>query len=86
MQGALRVATNDVGESAAAIDPEIPFLGRHERFPGRRHGFLQYSVSSVFRHSVKALNFEEAELSGIAALMQALLGLYDQAARSAASL
>ena len=33
MQGALRVAANNVGEGAAAIDPEVPFLGRHERFP-----------------------------------------------------
>ncbi len=36
--------------------------------------------------SVKALSFDEAELSKIAALMRALSGQYDQAARSAASL
>lgn len=35
---------------------------------------------------VKALNFDENELSRIAALMRALSGQYDQAARSAASL
>ena len=36
--------------------------------------------------SVKRLNFNEAELSGIAALMRALSGQYDQAARAASSL
>lgn len=36
--------------------------------------------------SVKALKFDEGELSGIAALMRALSGQYDQATRSAASL
>jgi predicted MarR family transcription regulator len=36
--------------------------------------------------SVKRLNFGEAELSGIAALMRALSGQYDQAARAASSL
>ena len=36
--------------------------------------------------TVKGLKFGEAEVSGIAALMRALSGQYDQAARSAASL
>ena len=36
--------------------------------------------------TVKGLKFDEAEISGIAALMRALSGQYDQAARSAASL
>lgn len=36
--------------------------------------------------SVKGLQFDEAELSGLAALMRALSGQYDQAARGAASL
>lgn len=36
--------------------------------------------------SVKALNFDDAEVSRIAALMRALSGQYDQAARAAASL
>ncbi len=36
--------------------------------------------------SIKSLNFDEAEVSRIAALMRALSGQYDQAARSAASL
>ena len=36
--------------------------------------------------AVTALNFDEAEVSRIAALMRALSGQYDQAARSAASL
>jgi predicted MarR family transcription regulator len=35
---------------------------------------------------VKGLHFEDAEVSAIAALMRALSGQYDQAARSAASL
>jgi predicted MarR family transcription regulator len=36
--------------------------------------------------SIKGLKFDEAEMSGIAALMRALSGQYDQAARGAASL
>ncbi len=36
--------------------------------------------------SVKGLKFDEADVSGIAALMRALSGQYDQAARGAASL
>ena len=36
--------------------------------------------------SVKGLAFDEAEMSGIASLMRALSGQYDQAARGAASL
>ena len=35
---------------------------------------------------IKALHFEDAEISRIAALMRALSGQYDQASRSAASL
>ncbi|MDP3895135.1 MAG: winged helix DNA-binding protein [Mesorhizobium sp.] len=36
--------------------------------------------------SVKRLNFNEADLTGLAALMRALSGQYDQAARAASSL
>ena len=41
---------------------------------------------SLLVSSVKGLKFDETELSGLASLMRALSGQYDQAARGAASL